>query len=100
MRPFLLLFSILALVVGSAAAQSAATHQRPAAPTAPPPSKKPTAQPKSTDQQLEAMIRGKFAKSKSASQFKVHVQGGVATIEDKTDVIQHKGSATRIARWL
>jgi hypothetical protein len=44
---------------------------------------KPTAQPKFTDQQLEALIRAKFAKSKSASQFKVHVQGGVATIEGK-----------------
>ena len=98
MRPFLLLFSILVLVVGPAAAQSAATHQRPAAPTAPPPSKKPTAQPKFTDQQLEALIRAKFAKSKSANQFKVHVQGGVATIEGKTDVVQHKGSATRMAK--
>src|SRR5690348_1319861 len=54
--------------------------------------------PKLTDQQLEAIIKEKFANSKSASKFKVHVQGGVATIEGKTDVIQHKGAATRMAR--
>jgi hypothetical protein len=30
------------------------------------------------------VIRAKFAKSKSASDFKVHVQGGVATIDGKT----------------
>ena|SRR5215472_1118366 len=69
-----------------------------AAPAAPPPWKKPTAQPKFTDQQLEALIRTKFAKSKSTSQFKVHVQDGVATIEGKTDVIQHKGSATGMTK--
>jgi hypothetical protein len=28
----------------------------------------------------------------------VHVQGGVATIEGRTDVIQHKGTATRMAK--
>jgi len=45
------------------------------------------------------VIRAKFAKSKiNADKFTVHVQGGVATIEGKTDVIQHKGSATRMAR--
>jgi hypothetical protein len=51
-----------------------------------------------SDQQLEATIRTKFAKSKSANQFRVRVQGGVATIEGKTDVIQHKGAATRMAK--
>jgi hypothetical protein len=30
--------------------------------------------------------------------FKVHVQGGVATWEGATDVIQHKGAATRMAK--
>jgi hypothetical protein len=51
-----------------------------------------------TDAQLESIIRAKFAKSKSANTFKVHVQGGVATIEGKTDVIQHKGAATHMAK--
>jgi hypothetical protein len=51
------------------------------------------------DAQLEALIRGKFAKSKiSADHFTVRVQGGVATLEGRTDVVQHKGTATRLAR--
>ena len=58
----------------------------------------PKAAPKLTDQQLEAKIRSKFATSKSANTFKVHVQGGVATIEGKTEVIQHKAAATRMAK--
>jgi hypothetical protein len=52
-----------------------------------------------TDQQLEAAIRARFSRSKiDADHFKVHVQGGVATIEGRTDVIQHKGVATRMAK--
>ncbi|MGA2273334.1 MAG: BON domain-containing protein [Bryobacteraceae bacterium] len=60
----------------------------------------PTAQPRMSDAQLEAGIRARFAKSQKISQehFQVHVQGGVATIEGKTGVIQHKGSATRMAK--
>ena len=51
------------------------------------------------DAQIEAAIRAKFAKSKiNADKLQVHVQGGVATIEGRTDVIQHKGTATRMAR--
>src|SRR5271165_6064587 len=51
------------------------------------------------DARIEAAIRAKFAKSKiNADKFTVHVQGGVATIEGKTDVIQHKGTATRMAK--
>jgi len=51
-----------------------------------------------SDAQLESVIRAKFAKSKSANTFKVHVQGGVATIEGQTDVVQHKGAATHMAK--
>jgi len=55
--------------------------------------------PRPSDKQLEAIIRAKFARSKiSADKFTVHVQGGVATIEGQTDVIQHKGTATRMAK--
>ncbi len=51
------------------------------------------------DARIEAAIRAKFAKSKiNADKFQVHVQGGVATIEGRTDVIQHKGVATRLAK--
>ncbi len=53
----------------------------------------------STDAALEAKIRAKFAASKiSADHFKVSVQGGVATITGQTDVVQHKGTATRLAK--
>lgn len=51
-----------------------------------------------SDAQLEALIRAKFAKSKSAKGFTVRVQGGVANIEGKTDVVQHKGAATHMAK--
>jgi len=57
-----------------------------------------SAQPRLTDAQLESIIRAKFAKSKSAKTFTVHVQGGVATIDGKTDVVQHKGAATHMAK--
>lgn len=57
------------------------------------------ASPRPADAQIEATIRAKFAKSKIAvNHFAVRVQGGVATIEGKTDVIQHKGTATRLAK--
>jgi UDP-N-acetylmuramate-alanine ligase len=55
-------------------------------------------QPKLSDAQLEALIRAKFAKSKSANKFTVRVQGGVASIDGKTDVVQHKGAATHMAK--
>ena len=52
-----------------------------------------------SDAALEAAIRAKFAKSKiGPEKFQVRVQGGVATIEGRTDVVQHKGVATRMAR--
>jgi hypothetical protein len=41
----------------------------------------------------------KLAKSKiGLDKFTIKVQGGVAFWEGKTDVIQHKGAATRMAR--
>ncbi len=57
------------------------------------------AQPAANDHQVEAAIRARFAQSKiNSNHFTVHVQGGVATIEGHADVIQHKGTATRLAR--
>lgn len=51
------------------------------------------------DKEVEAAIRAKLAKSKIGKDgFKVRVQGGVATWEGSTDVIQHKGAATRMAK--
>lgn len=52
-----------------------------------------------SDTQIEATIRTKLAKSKIGKDgFKFHVQRGVVTWEGNTNVMQHKGSATRMAR--
>jgi hypothetical protein len=74
-------------------------------PPAPPPAHQRTpvaAQPapkRLTDAQIEAAIKAKLTKSKiGADKFQFHVQGGVATIEGRTDIIQHKGAATRMAK--
>jgi len=51
------------------------------------------------DTQIEAAIRAKLAKSKIGKDgFTVRVQGGVAFWEGATSVVQHKGSATRMAK--
>ena len=86
---------LLAAMAGANGQQTAAPHKRPAGakPAAP------TGKPGMSDAKLEAAIRAKFAKSKiNADKFTVHVQNGVATIEGKTDVIQHKGTATRMCK--
>jgi len=88
-------FGLLAAFVPLGAQQArpaTAVHQR-AAPPAPAVPARPT------DAQIDATIRAKMAKSKiGADKFHFKVQGGVATIEGKTDVIQHKGAATRMAK--
>jgi len=60
----------------------------------------PKARPESlTDEDLERDIRDRFARSKIAvNNFQVRVQGGVAVIEGHTAVLQHKGTATRLAK--
>jgi osmotically-inducible protein OsmY len=52
------------------------------------------------DAQIERNIRAKLAKSKMSGteHFTVSVQNGVATMSGKTNVIQHKGVATRLAK--
>ena len=51
------------------------------------------------DAAVEKAIRARFARSKiAADKFEVRVQGGVATLEGRTDVVQHKGTATRLAK--
>jgi len=51
------------------------------------------------DKEIEATIRAKLAKSKIGKDgFTVRVQGGVAYWEGATDIVQHKGSATRMAK--
>ena len=96
LRPFILAILTLALAADMATSQNRSTGAAPSPAAA---SKtRQAAQPKLSDQQLEAIIRAKFAKSKSANQFRVRVQGGVATIEGKTEVVQHKAAATRMAK--
>ncbi len=52
-----------------------------------------------SDVEVEEAIRDRFARSKSAADhFTVRVHGGVAIIEGRTDVVQRKGSATRMAK--
>ena len=87
--------ALMAAGAWAAGPQATAAHQRPASATA----RQGTATPKLSDGQLEAAIRAKFAKSKiNADKFTIRVQGGVATIEGKTDVVQHKGTATRMCK--
>jgi hypothetical protein len=91
--PCLLVAALAVAAASFAQTKPAPAHQREATPT---PAK---AAPRKSDQQIEATIRAKFAKSKiSTDKFTVHVQGGVATIEGHTEVVQHKGVATRLAK--
>jgi hypothetical protein len=95
MRTIRLCTAILAMaaLMPGAPPQAATAAKRPAATPAM------RQQPKLTDAQLESAIRAKFARSKiNADKFTVRVQGGVAHIEGKTDVLQHKGVATRMAK--
>lgn len=52
------------------------------------------------DAEVEKIFRAKLAKSAKMSpeKFTVHVQSGVATLTGHTDVVQHKGVATRMAK--
>jgi osmotically-inducible protein OsmY len=51
------------------------------------------------DKQIEAAIRAKLAKSKIGKDgLTVRVQGGVAFWSGSTNVLQHKGAATRMAK--
>jgi hypothetical protein len=91
-----MLFGFLAALLLAAPPAGAAdqkpdqTHQRQTASKA---------APRLSDRELESLIRAKFVKSKiNADKFTVHVQGGIATVEGRTDVIQHKGVATRLCK--
>jgi hypothetical protein len=96
MRTIGLYAAALALAAMALCAAPQAASKRPAAPAA---RNAAATQPRLTDAQLEAAIKGKFAKSKiHEDKFTVRVQGGVAHIEGKTNVLQHKGVATRMAK--
>ena len=86
------IFLLAMLVLSSAFAQAKPNPS----PRPPPPPQGTTA---SQDVQTEANIRARLAKSVIGKDgFTVRVQGGVAYWEGTTDVVQHKGSATRMAK--
>ncbi len=86
---FLVSSAVWSALAATPAARTA-THARPAAVAG---------QAAANDRQVEAAIRARFAQSKiNSNHFTVHLLGGVATIEGHTDIIQHKGTATRLAR--
>jgi hypothetical protein len=88
--------ALMAAGAWAAGPQAATAHQRPASGST---TKREPVQPKLNDAKLEAAIRAKFAKSKiNEDKFTVRVQGAVATIDGKTDVLQHKGVATRMCK--
>ena len=88
--------ALLAAIAVSCLAQ--APSAKPAAKTAPATKTAKAAAPAKTDAAIEQDIKDRLAKSKlAADKFTVSVRGGVATFEGKTDVVQHKGTATRMA---
>jgi len=96
MKPFALASLVLILSVSSPSATSA-----PAATSAPvkPTIKAVVAKPIISDAEIERKIRERFAASKiNQNHFQVKVTGGTAILEGRTDVIQHKGTATRLAK--
>jgi hypothetical protein len=87
MSPYILAVS---LFIGSLGAQTKAP------PSKPMPGQGATAL---QDKETEALIRAKLAKSKIGKDgFTVRVQGGVAYWDGSTNVVQHKGAATRMAK--
>jgi BON domain-containing protein len=92
MRSLNMMAAILLAAAAGWSAGTPAVAPKPATTKASPTRVKP-------DAEIEKEIRAKFAKSKiNQDKFQVHVQGGVATIEGKSEVIQHKGVATRLAK--
>jgi hypothetical protein len=102
-----LLFAVIpAILAAGGAAGTPATSPRPkaAAPSgltakASPARAKTGAAPAKSDTEIQRKFAPGLPNRRSGSRkFQVHVQGGVATFEGKTNVIQHKGVATRLAK--
>jgi hypothetical protein len=93
LRTLTLLAFLLVAVWSQPGAFAAATkHQTPANGTA-------SHSGTQTDGQIQQTIAAKLAKSKIGQDgFKFHVQNGVVTWEGTTNVMQHKGAATRMAK--
>ena len=59
----------------------------------------PKAAPKWKDAEMKKAVEERLARSAiAADHFKVEVSDGVVILTGKTDIIQHKGVATRLAR--
>jgi hypothetical protein len=94
-RIFLLAALASAILAGNCPLSAAAGDTK-APPSKPVPSQGTTSQ---QDREIEAAIQAKLVKSKIGKDgFTVRVQGGVATWEGTTSVVQHKGAATRMAK--
>ncbi len=92
MRP-IILFLLLALLAAPQTRNPTNTHKRPPAPAAR------SGQEIAPDADIERNFRERLARSKLASdKVTISVRGGVATIEGRTEVIQRKGAATRMAK--
>jgi hypothetical protein len=103
---------LVTLAAGLAFAAGPPVLKSPPAQTPPPAAKpaqapaeaKPASGPKAaapsvSDADLQRAIQARLGRSKiSADGFTVKVQGGVAILEGFTAVIQHKGTATRLAK--
>ena len=89
-RFFPLLFAFTCLITTIATPANATTSRTPTT------TQRTAAMP---DVQIEQTIRTKLAKSKIGKDgFRFKVHNGVVTWEGATDVVQHKGSATRMAK--
>ena len=89
--------AVLAGTLGNAVAQT--TAQRGVAAQSGEKNRQTAGIPNGSDAKIEQDIRSRLAKSKlNAEHFSVSVHAGVATFEGKTNVLQHKGVATRMAR--
>jgi len=100
MRPPFIACALIAAFAGLGQAATATVARTPSAVTNRLSAAKTKMPPRGlNDAAIEQMIKMKLAKSKiGADHFTIKVQNGVATWEGKTDVIQHKGAATRMAK--
>jgi len=79
---FVCSFWIPGALLAATAARTSAVHQAPV-----------------SDSQLQQTIQTKLAKSKIGKDgFRFHVSHGIVTWEGNTNVVQHKGAATRMAK--
>jgi len=85
------IFCLLLLLLAGVCPSPAASPSKPATPG--------TAQPAPSDAEIERDLRMRLGRGKiAADHFQASVRGGVATLTGHTDVIQHKGVATRLAK--